>query len=172
MVRETSYTPLKPGSCVSPILVVYFTSPMVGEIHHRTNTHMEESTELSTLIKEGKVMLSPTTLYVDDGAILASGLSLNTTAQIVTMAFEETHDWLAQRGMKTDQVKNELMHFTKTKNRNTNPSVHIPGSNPGTLKEVTPSKSMRYLGLFFDPQLKFHEHAKIAASKASKAMEA
>src|SRR5260370_28601518 len=88
------------------------------------------------------------------------------------MAFEETHDWLAQRGMKTDQVKNKLMHFTKMKNQNANPSVHIPGINPRTLKEVTPSKCMRYLSLFFDPQLNFHKHAKIATSKASKAAEA
>ena len=97
---------------------------------------------------------------------------LDTTAQIVTMAFKETHEWLSQRGMKTDQVKNELTHFTKTKNRNTNPSVHIPGFNPRELKEVTPAKCMRYLGLFFNPQLKSHEHAKIATSKASRAIEA
>src|SRR5258708_39309658 len=31
---------------------------------------------------------------------------------------------------------------------------------------------MRYLRLWFDPHLKFHEHAKIAAAKASKATEA
>ena len=58
------------------------------------------------------------------------------------------------------------------KNQNANPSVHIPGINPRTLKEVTPSKCMRYLSLFFDPQLNFHKHAKIATSKASKAAEA
>ena len=31
---------------------------------------------------------------------------------------------------------------------------------------------MRYLGLHFDPQLKFHEHIKTVASKASRATEA
>src|SRR5260370_19361249 len=121
---------------------------------------MEESTELSHLMKERKVMLSLITLYVDEGAILASGPTLEATAQIATMAFEETHDWLSLSGMKTDQVKNELMYFTKTRNQNANPSVHIPALNPVELKAVTPSKFISYLGLWFNPQLKFtfHEH--------------
>src|SRR5260370_24408356 len=114
---------------------------MVGEIQRKTNTHMKESPELSNLMKECKVMLSLTMLYVDDGALLTLGLSLKNMAKIVTMAFEETHDWLSQQGMKTDQVKNELMHFTKTKNPNSSPTVHIPGINPGELKDVTPAKT-------------------------------
>src|SRR5258708_18329449 len=64
------------------------------------------------------------------------------------------------------------MHFTKTRNRDNTPSVHIPLNTPSKQKEVTPTNLMRYLGLWFDPQLKLHEHAKIAASKASKATEA
>ena len=108
------------------------------------NTCMEESPELSNLIKECKVTLSPTMLYADDGALLTSGLSLKTMAKIVTMAFEETHKWLSQWGMKTDQVKNELMHFTKTKNCNSSPTIHIPGINPRELKEGTPAKSMMW----------------------------
>src|SRR6266481_3864782 len=91
---------------------------------------------------------------------------------MITMAFEETHEWLAKRGLKMDQVKNKLMHFTKTKNRNPSPSVHIPSNTPGTLKEVSPAKCTRYLGLWFDPQLKFHKHVKIAVSKASRATKA
>src|SRR5260370_1352470 len=64
------------------------------------------------------------------------------------------------------------MHFTKLKNRNANPSICIQAINPGELKEVPPTKCMWYLGLWFDPQLKFHEHTKITASKASKATKA
>src|SRR5260370_36283334 len=145
---------------------------MIREVHQRMNTHVAASPELSTLFTERKITLSPTTLYVDDGSILMSGPTLETTGQITKMAFEETHNWLSLRGLKTDQVKNELMHFTKTKNRDNNPSICIPLNVPGELKEVTPSKCMRYLGLWFDPQLKFHDHAKITASKASRATEA
>jgi len=63
------------------------------------NKHIETSDGLSTLVKEENVSISPTTLYVDDGAILASGPTLETTAHITTLAFEETHKWLSQRGM-------------------------------------------------------------------------
>ncbi len=98
------------GSCVSLILAAYFTSPMIGEVHHRTSTCIGKTPELSTLTTEGSITLSPTTLYVDDSAILASGPTLE------SMAFKEMHSWLAQRGLKMDQVKNELMHFTKSKN--------------------------------------------------------
>src|SRR5260370_13595015 len=71
-----------------------------------------------------------------------------------------------------DQVKNKLMHFTKMKNQKDNPSIVIPAIIYGEIKDVNPTKCMRILGLWFDPQVKFHEHAKIAASKASRAMEA
>src|SRR5258708_4628548 len=123
MAKETLCsieTGVPQGSCILPILAAYFTSPMIREVHQRTNKHIETSDELSTLVKE-KVSLSPTTLYVDDGAILASSPTLETKAHITTLVFEETHKWLSQRGMQMDQVKNELMHFMKSKNRNANP---------------------------------------------------
>src|SRR5260370_38483472 len=102
-------------------------------------------------------MLSPITLYVDDGAILTSGPMPDFTAFIITMAFKETHMWLTKRGLKTDQVKNELMHFSKSRIQNPNPSIHIPMNNSGELKEVTPASCMRHLGLWFDPKLNFHK---------------
>ncbi len=160
------------GLCILPILAAYFTSPMIGKVHQEATTRIEDSTELSPLIRENKATLSPTTLYVDNSAILTSGPTLEITAQIITIAFKETHKWLAHRGLKTDQVKNELMHYTKTKNQQASPSIHIPTNNHMVLKEVTPTNCMRYLGLWFDPQLRFHEHAKIIASKASRATEA
>jgi len=47
---------------------------MIGEVHHVATSHIKECTELSTpLVRDDKATLSPTTLYVDDGAILASG---------------------------------------------------------------------------------------------------
>src|SRR5258708_3215126 len=64
------------------------------------------------------------------------------------------------------------MHFMRSRNHNATLSIHIPSNTPGEWKEVTLSSSMRYLSLWFDPQLKFHKHVKIAASKASKATEA
>src|SRR5260221_2318641 len=145
---RTIETGIPQGSCVLPILAAYFTSLMIRTVHHVTSTCIEESTELSPLFREDKITLSPTMLYVDNGAIMASGPSLDTTAQMSSMAFEETHKWLAKRGLKTDQVKNELIHFTKTKNWNPSPSILILSHVPGTLKEVSPAKCTRYLGLW------------------------
>src|SRR5258708_33366881 len=150
-----THTGVPQGSCISPILAVYFTSLMIREVHLRTKKHIEESPELSSLAKEENIMLSPITLYVDDGVILTSSPDLIATTQINTMAFKETHKWLSHRGLQMDQVKNELMHFTKSRKRNNNPSIHIPPNNPGEQKEVTPSSCMRYLGLWFDLHLKF-----------------
>src|SRR5258706_14583925 len=91
---------------------------------------------------------------------------------MIMIAFKETHKWLTHRGLKTDQVKNKLMHYTKTKNRQASPPIHIPMNNHTVLKEVTPTNCMRYLGLWFNPQLRFHEHVKIVSSKASRATKA
>src|SRR5258705_2447980 len=57
------------GSCISPILAAYFTSPMVGEVHCVATSWIKGCTELSTLVRDDKATLSLTMLYVDDGAI-------------------------------------------------------------------------------------------------------
>ena len=58
------------------------------------------------------------------------------------VTFEETHKWLHQRGLKTDEVKNELMHFTKTKIKGHTPVINIPTNTPGISKDITTSSSM------------------------------
>ena len=144
------------GSCVSPVLAAYFTSPMINKVHRNTAIRIEQSPELSTLLHNNQVTLLQTTLYVDDGTILALGPTLKVT-------FKETHKWLHQNSLKTDEVKNELMHFTQTKAKGSSPGIIIPMNMPGIVKEVIASTSIRYLSLWFDPQLKFHEHVKMAA---------
>src|SRR5260370_26138086 len=72
------------GSCVSPILAAYFTSPMIREVHQRTSMCIIKTPELSSLLAGGNITLSPITLYVDDRAILASGPTLEMTAQLAT----------------------------------------------------------------------------------------
>src|SRR5260370_39207703 len=96
----------------------------------------------NTLLTNGKLTLSLTTLYIDDGAILASGPTMQATVQTITMAFKQMHTWLFQRGLKMDQVTNDLMHFTKARNQNNNLPIQILSNNPGESKEVIPSKIM------------------------------
>ena len=64
---RTIDTGVPQGSCVSPILAAYFTSPMIEEVHTKTNRRIAESAELSPLIKDKNITLSPITLYVEIG---------------------------------------------------------------------------------------------------------
>ena len=89
---------------------------------------------------------------------------------MVEIAFQEAHKWLTTRGLKVvDQVKNKLIHFTKsTRGRHARdgPSVTIPTNTPGETKTIKPAKLIQYLGVWLDSQLKFNEHIQKMTSKA------
>ena len=73
------------------------------------------------------------------------------------------------KGLKLDQVKNELIHFTRsTRGRHAGegPSITILTNTPGELKTVKPAKSICYLGVYLDSQLKFNEHIQKTTTKA------
>ena len=73
------------------------------------------------------------------------------------------------RGLKLNQVKNDLIHFTRsTRGRHTGdgPSIIIPTNTPGELKMVKPAKSIHYLGVWLDSQLNFNIHIQKTTSKA------
>ncbi len=92
--------------------------------------------------------------------------------QMVEIAFKEAHCWLTSRGLRLDQVKNDLIHFTRsTRGRHTgaSPSVTIPTNIPGKLKTVEPAKSIRYLGIWLNSQLNFNEHIQKTTTKAMSA---
>jgi hypothetical protein len=163
------------GSCVSPILAAYLTAPMAKAIETEVRAQIREDTELNTLAVKGEAKLYPLTLYVDDGSLVASAPTRGISTKIVQIAFQVAHKWLSNRGLKTDQVKNELMHFSRTKtgrNAGTGPVITIPTDIDGVTKTVQPSNLMRYLGIWFDPQLRFTEHVKRATEKAASAAQA
>ena len=85
------------------------------------------------------------------------------------MAFWEAHKWLAIRGLKIDQVKNELIHFTcSTRGRHSGngPMATIPTNTPGETKTVKPAKSIHYLRVWLNSQLNFNEHIQRTTTKA------
>ncbi len=101
--------------------------------------------------------------------ITASAPNRTTAAKIVKTAFRAAHQWLTTRGLKLDQVKNELIHFTRStrgRHMGDGPSIVIPTNMPGELKTVKPAKSIRYLGIWLDSQLNFNEHIQKTTSKA------
>jgi len=85
------------------------------------------------------------------------------------VAFQEAHKWLSARGLKTDQVKNELIHFTwSTRGRHAGdgPTATIPTNTPGETKILKPAKSIHYLRVWLDSQLNFIEHVQRMTTKA------
>ncbi len=131
------------GSCASPILAAYFTAPMCKAVEEGTRRRIEAHPELSPIIQAGKATVAPLTLYVDDGSITASAHNRTITTKLVEIAFIEAHTWLTARGLKTDQVKNELIHFTKStrgRHSGTGPAATIPMNNPNEMKTIQPEK--------------------------------
>src|SRR5258708_10276461 len=73
------------------------------------------------------------------------------------------------RGLKLNQVKNDLIHFTRsTRGRHTGdgPSIIIPTNTPGKLKMVKPAKLICYLSIWLNSQLNFNVHIQKITSKA------
>src|SRR5258708_3863445 len=115
------------------------TTPMCKAISKGTKERIEKDSELSTLMHTGKATHAPLTLYIDDGSIAASAHNCNTSAKIAELAFQAAHKWLTTQGLKVDQVKNELIHFTRSncgRHAGKGPSVSIPTNTPRELKMV------------------------------------
>ena len=60
------------GSCTSPILAAYFTSPLGEAIRQGFTTVVGHNPKLSQILNLNHNSLVPLTLYVDDGLIAAS----------------------------------------------------------------------------------------------------
>ena len=163
------------GSCASPILAMYFTAPLNEAIHRGTMTRIANHTHTLNNLQTNWAALLPHTLYVDDGAISASAHSREETTLIVQVAFESAHKWLRNRGLKTDQVKCKLIHFTKS-NRGWHEgeglSITIPTNVEGETRDLTPSKTIKYLGMWINSRLTLTEHVRKTTSKAMSAAHA
>src|SRR5258708_2534495 len=157
------------GSCASPILAAYFTAPLGNAIRQGFSTIITQDPELSQIFNPHHNTLAPMTLYIDDRLITASAPNHTTAMKIVEIMFRAAHQWLSTRGLKLDQVKNKLIHFTRsTRGRHAGdgPSIIIPTNTPDKLKTVKPAKSIHYLGVWLDSQLNFNEHIQKTTSKA------
>ena len=100
--------------CVSPILAAYFTAPLSKAISVTTEARLTDHKTIQANMHANCSALHPHTLYVDDRSISASAHTREEATKIVKTAFEVAHKWLQTRGLKMDQIKCELIHFTKS----------------------------------------------------------
>src|SRR5260370_37168527 len=91
---------------------------------------------------------------------------------IIKAAFESGQEWLKEWGLKIDQAKCDLIHFTRSNrgcHAGAGPSITIPMNMEGETRTLNPAKTIKYLGMWIDSQLKLTEHIRKATLKAMSA---
>ncbi|KAH6908228.1 hypothetical protein BKA70DRAFT_1043126, partial [Coprinopsis sp. MPI-PUGE-AT-0042] len=101
--------------------------------------------------------------------IYVSSPSLETNVSLLERAYERVHLWLQSAGLSADPIKRELMHYCKPRSRkyNTSPSIRLC-DNPTVA--INTASTVRWLGVHFDRQLRFEQHAKLAAIRGENAV--
>ena len=103
--------------------------------------------------------------FVDDLNVLAYGPSTEHNCAKLSRVHELCLAWAREHGIVFAPDKYELIHFT-TATRRQNLGACI------TLGEIekAPAKSVRVLGVWLDPKLRWSEHAKIVESKGQQCL--
>jgi ribonuclease HI len=149
------------GSPVSPILSSFYSADLLDKFKDGGITFPE----FSDIPVE-------CTIYVDDGSLRAVSDEIQTNCKILVRAFQLVHEWVTENGLTLDPEKRDLIHFHKF-NKNQLPlqgnlNVKIPNAD-GSFTEHAPVKKLRWLGIFFDAKLLFHEHVNIMVERAKAA---
>lgn len=133
-------TGIPQGSTLSPILFLFF---------------------VGTLLPLLQTPRSSAGGFVDDTNILAWSKSTEENCRILENQHEKCEAWAKTHGVKFAPEKYQLIHFTrKRKKHNLKATVHIQGC------ETKPVASLRLLGVFLDPKLKWGAHIKQIQQKA------
>lgn len=158
-------TGIPQGSPVSPILFLFASSGVEAFI--------QEGFRDDPRVQAGEVTLPTAITYIDDGMIYVSSKSLHTNVDYLVRAYTRAQECLRGEGMRIDQVKRELMHYsTRTNDKGVNPSMVLPGpqaQDPSSTIERT--GAVKWLGIHFDRALSFDAHIRAARNKASGALE-
>ncbi len=115
--------------------------------------------------------------YVDDGLITASAKTEKDSILKTQAVFLEVEKWAYKSGIVFDPETFEAVHFSR-KRQFANPEIQLPPPSfqtdvlePRVVKPVGKNRSMRWLGVYFDPRLSFSDHAEKMASKGRRAAE-
>jgi exonuclease III len=105
--------------------------------------------------------------FMDDINILAYSASTEQNCARLSGVHKKCERWALRHGITFAPKKYELLHFTTAKKRhNLQASISI-----GSI-EKKPTSSVRVLGVWLDPKLKWSAHAKIAFKKGTTAIAA
>ena len=144
------------GSPISPILSAFYSAELIeifeDPTHPDAPTTNEDATQVTLF------------MYVDDENLFVSSKSLKTNITILKTAYSRAEEWLYQAGLSPDLSKRELMHYSR-RPRDPSPAIAITDRD-GLTRTIAPTKSVRWLGVYFDRRLLFNEHVNTLASRA------
>ncbi|PPQ83207.1 hypothetical protein CVT26_013006 [Gymnopilus dilepis] len=145
------------GSPVSPILAAFYTAELLEMFTPPNHSQPPLPTSPD----------SPTNvhlfMYGDDGKLFVWSKSLENSTILLKNAYLEAEAWLKRAGLSPDISKRELMHDSRRRNHNSNPSIVFTDSD-GTTRTVTPEATVRWLSVHIDRKLRFERHVKILAA--------
>ena len=155
------------GSPVSPILAAFYSAELLEKFS------IPQTIPLPPYRDKSPSKPSPINIimYVDDGKIYVSSLSLYTNVILLRLAYEEVAAWLKSAGLAPDLAKREIMHYSRRKKYDCSPPITLLDPD-GTEKTLVPEKTVRWLGIHFDRKLLFNHHTKITATRGENAVNA
>src|SRR5690606_30833590 len=102
--------------------------------------------------------------YIDDVAIVVTGSNEEANSKRLSTIAKDAIRWSESNALSFDGPKTELIHFQhRTKPPTPNHSVTLPSST------ISPSSVVRWLGVWLDKRLSFHEHVRIKIAAATRA---
>ena len=141
------------GSPVSPVLSIIYTSPILYKMKEWAKASLG--------------------MYVDDGAIFASGRDWLDIESTMRVGYSACIDWLSRAGLNAEPDKTELIFFKRRLEKTTPPRhIHLPLPSLNTYYRVQTSSTLRYLGFFFDTKLSWTHHVEVMCNRTRATLKA
>ena len=158
---EAVMTGIPQGSPVSPVLAAIFSRTLDKRITDAAPMlqRMQQASDHAT---EGRLIM-----YVDDGKLYVASRSMSGNAWHLRALYIVARQWARDEGLELDDAKQDAMHYTghmrkldgqwlKDMER---PSLYLP-NNAGGNTVLQPTESYRWLGIYWDPKLRFDAHVR------------
>jgi len=141
------------GSPCSPVLSILYSAALIIAIRDHRFLHTPIG-----------IPTSPRS-YVDDLGLLAISDSLEDNVATLRKGLLVVTRKLRSIGMTIDTSKLEIQHFSRRRKDNVAPTLRITLN--GEAIAVTPTATMRWLGIYLDRKLTFRDHVRIMANRTS-----